>query len=296
MSTEAERATRLANAQGTFTMVAVDQRGSLRAMLQKDVNDDVSDTRLRDFKVAVSRALSPHASAILVDVDYGLDPILAAGALDKACTLIAAVDRIDYSAEGKAEATSLRRELVERDWDERVAGFKFLLIWSPDGWLGCTPSEIEAFVEGAAAAGVDSVLEVLVRDRGGEAPASPGRQAELLVEAAREMDHYGATLYKTEVPFYGRADQASIAEVSRQLTDILSCPWVVLSSGVVATDFPGAVAATHAGGAAGFLAGRAIWGSAATAPDADLAESLENQSVPALLALIDALGASTHDA
>jgi sulfofructosephosphate aldolase len=66
-------------------------------------------------------------------------------------------------------------------------------------------------------------------------------------------------LYKGEVPFVGRGDPQAITDSCAEISRVLACPWVVLSQGVTATDFPGAVRAACQGGASGFLAGRAIW-------------------------------------
>ena len=57
-------------------------------------------------------------------------------------------------------------------------------------------------------------------------------------------------------------------------------PWVVLSQGVAADDFPAAVEASCKGGASGFLAGRALW--TATLAADDPTELLRERSVPRL--------------
>jgi sulfofructosephosphate aldolase len=73
------------------------------------------------------------------------------------------------------------------------------------------------------------------------------------------------------------------------VTAALPCPWVVLSQGVDAQRFPAAVEAACRGGAAGFLAGRAIW-TDAIRPDRDTEAALREVSVPRLIdlgALVD---------
>ena len=251
-------ASRLRDANGLYSMVAIDQRESLRAMLAVTGESPVSDERMRAFKVAVARALSPVASALLVDTDYALAPILDADVLAPGCDLIVAIDEIDYDQAGIAVATRLRNDLLGRHWDPRVAGLKFLLLWTPGTWLGCDRLTIQHFVAEARTSGVESVLEVIVKEVDGSSP-TPARQAELLVQAAKELADVGATLYKTEVPFRSLADAADVTRVSRELSAIIECPWVVLSGGVNGDDFPEAVKRTAAGGAEGFLAGRAVW-------------------------------------
>jgi len=278
---------RLADPNGTFAMVAVDQRDSLRKMLAIS-SESVHDDDMRSFKAEVARVLSPNATGLLVDVDYGLDAIVSSGGLAAGCPLIVAVDAIEYGEDGGTRRTGLRRDLFADRWSDEVAGLKLLLLWSPGGWLGPTAEDLRDFVAYSAEHGLESVLEVVVRDEGGQAPA-PSVQASLLVDAAREMAPYGATLYKTEVPYLGQTAPEEVTAASTRLTSTLQSPWVVLSSGVPAEQFPDAVRATRAGGASGFLAGRAIWGAAARGPAADRNESLRTVGTAALAALVEAL-------
>jgi sulfofructosephosphate aldolase len=92
-------------------------------------------------------------------------------------------------------------------------------------------------------------------------------------------------VYKAEVPYHGRADRQTIERRCREISAVLPCPWVVLSQGVDADDFPGAVEAACAGGASGFLAGRAVW--ADTIGTSDYRAAMETRSV----ARLETLGA-----
>ena len=66
---------KLARPSGTLAMVAVDQREALRGMFAKFQDGPVSDAQLTQFKVDVARELSPYASALLVDQEFGIDAI-----------------------------------------------------------------------------------------------------------------------------------------------------------------------------------------------------------------------------
>src|SRR5436309_1966675 len=66
----------LSNARGVIAAAAMDQRGSLQKSLavargvdMKEITHDM----MSEFKVAVTRILTPHASAILLDPEFGLD-------------------------------------------------------------------------------------------------------------------------------------------------------------------------------------------------------------------------------
>src|SRR5436190_21483156 len=62
----------VADARGVIAAAAMDQRGSLRKSLAKEKGGDVSDAMMEEFKSLVTEVLTPHASAILLDPEWGL--------------------------------------------------------------------------------------------------------------------------------------------------------------------------------------------------------------------------------
>ncbi len=58
---------------GTIAAAAMDQRGSLKKALAKGKNGNVTDAMIEEFKTAVTEVLTPHASAILLDPEWGLE-------------------------------------------------------------------------------------------------------------------------------------------------------------------------------------------------------------------------------
>jgi len=83
---------KLARSSGGLAMVAVDQREALRGMFAKFQDTPVPDSQLTQFKIDVARELSPYASALLVDQEFGIDAIINQKALSANCGLIAAAD------------------------------------------------------------------------------------------------------------------------------------------------------------------------------------------------------------
>ncbi len=70
----------LSDERGVIRAAAMDQRGSLLKSIAKAKGVDakeVSVAMLSEFKVAVSKVLTPHASAILLDPEYGLEAVKA---------------------------------------------------------------------------------------------------------------------------------------------------------------------------------------------------------------------------
>ena len=251
---------RLARPSGAFAMVAMDQRESLRAMFAERISGPIALERRVDFKVAVARTLSPHASALLVDVGEGLDPILEAGALDAGCGLIVAADALVQPEGMPVDDTALDRDVDLSVAAERGAGgAKLLVIWRPDRSAAGRASLVREFIDASHAAGVAAIVEGVVRPPAGVAEADWSERHAALLEATRELGAHRPDLYKAQVPFDGRGDPAAVTEACRVMSVALPCPWVVLSSGVAIDDFPAAVEAACRGGASGFLAGRAVW-------------------------------------
>jgi tagatose 1,6-diphosphate aldolase len=65
----------VSNDRGVIGAAAMDQRGSLKSAIAKEKGVDkkaVTDQMMAEFKEAVTRILTPHATAILLDPEYGL--------------------------------------------------------------------------------------------------------------------------------------------------------------------------------------------------------------------------------
>jgi tagatose 1,6-diphosphate aldolase len=62
----------VSNEHGVIAAAAMDQRGSLQKSLAKEKGSAVSDAMMEEFKILVSEVLTPHASAILLDPEWGL--------------------------------------------------------------------------------------------------------------------------------------------------------------------------------------------------------------------------------
>jgi sulfofructosephosphate aldolase len=244
----------IARPNGTYAMVAMDQRESLRTMFREQGHDD-SDERVRRFKIAVARELAPHASGFLIEPDFVADvrPLVPRG-------LIMAVDLLEQERGGIVEDTRLD-EIDELP--DGVVALKLLVIWRDDDRRRERIEMCERFVALAQRHNVLSVLEPVVRED------------DQILDAARELGATGPSLYKAQAPRAG-----DVVARCREITDALPVPWVVLSQGVPRDEFPQAVEDACKGGARGFLAGRALWTNTLAADDPT--ELLRTQSVPRL--------------
>src|SRR6202158_803134 len=86
----------LSNDAGVIAAAAMDQRGSLQKSIAAAKGVDpkkVTDEMMSEFKIAVSKVLTPHASAILLDPEWGLP---AAKARAKNAGLLLAYEASGY--------------------------------------------------------------------------------------------------------------------------------------------------------------------------------------------------------
>jgi sulfofructosephosphate aldolase len=275
----------LARPSGTFLMVAMDQRESLRTMLAEH-HTDPDDARMRRFKLAVARELGPVASGFLIDRHYAYEDVVRERLLPGSCGLILAVDALEQPPGGIVEETELDTGVdAEAARANGVVALKLLVIWRDDEKRAHRADTARRFVELAREHGLLSVLEPVVRG-----PEGFDREA-AIVEAAAELAPLGCDLYKCEVPTHGAGEPDEITAWSRRIDAAEPCPWVVLSQGVDPARYPLAVEAACKGGASGMLAGRAVW--TATLPADDPTELLRAHSVPRLqelAAIVDAHG------
>ena len=254
----------LARPSGTFAMVAMDQRESLRTMFREH-GFDPGDERYRRFKQSVARELGPHASGFLIEPGEveTVAPFVPQG-------LILAVDGLVQEEGGIVEDTFL---LEPEAIHPQVVALKLLVIWRDDARRRERVELARSFIELSARRRLLTVLEPVVRVREAD-------REDAIVEAARELGALRPSLYKCQVPLAGRGDATEITRHARYVDAALPVPWVVLSQGVDPEAFPRAVEAACKGGASGCLAGRALW--TAALPADDPTALIRRHSVPRL--------------
>src|SRR2546422_10837302 len=117
---------------GVIAAAAMDQRGSLQSAIAKEKGIDkkaVTREMMAEFKEAVSRILTPHASAILLDPEFGLS---AASQRAKNAGLLLAYEKTGYDKSVRGRLPSLLDGYsVERLLQEGADCIKVLLYHSP---------------------------------------------------------------------------------------------------------------------------------------------------------------------
>src|ERR1700735_4361814 len=122
----------LSNKDGVIAAAAMDQRGSLQKSLAaaKGVpQKEIPDAMMEEFKVAVSKVLTPHASAILLDPQWGLP---AAKARSANAGLLLAYEESGYDNTQPGRLPDLLPHVSAKriaDWGANAV--KILLYYSP---------------------------------------------------------------------------------------------------------------------------------------------------------------------
>lgn len=122
----------LMNDKGIIAAAAMDQRGSLKKAIAKEAGKDPSEVTyamMSEFKQAVVEVLTPHASAILLDPEFGLE---AAQKRASHAGLLLAYEQTGYDQTGKGRLPNLITTATVKQLVEKGANaIKILLYYSP---------------------------------------------------------------------------------------------------------------------------------------------------------------------
>lgn len=270
---------RLSSKSGIIAALAIDQRGALKKMIAACKPSGAEDRDIIDFKTLVSKELTPFASSILLDPEYGL---AAARARDSNAGLLLAYEKTGYDASQKGRLPDLLNIWSAKRLKEAGAdAVKFLLYYDIDEEADINEQK-HAFVErlGAecTAEDIPFYLELISydaqhSDSGSQAYAriKPHKVNDMMKEFSKPR--YGVNVLKVEVPVtmtfvegYADADkvvysQDEAARYFKQQSESTPLPFIFLSAGVSAELFQQTLRFAKAAGSTfnGVLCGRATW-------------------------------------
>src|SRR5947207_1981229 len=119
----------VADGRGVIAAAAMDQRGSLQKALAKEKGGEVGDSMIEEFKALVTEVLTPHASAILLDPEWGLP---ASKRRAKNAGLLLAYEKTGYDANTPGRLPDLLDDWSVRRLQEAGADcIKILLYYTP---------------------------------------------------------------------------------------------------------------------------------------------------------------------
>ena len=274
----------LSNSAGVIAAAAMDQRGSLKKSVAsaKGVSQDqITDEMMQEFKVAVTRVLTPHASAILLDPEWGLP---AARARAKNAGLLLAYEESGYDNTKPGRLPDLLPHVsVKRLKDEMGADAVKVLIYYTPFEDNAINDVKHAFIERIGAEcetyEIPFFLEFVGYDpKGGDEKGLEyaKKKPEIVTKSMEEFSkpQYKVDVLKVEVPvnaefvegssvFKGQAaySRAEALDHFRKAASVAKKPFIYLSAGVSNPQFIESLAMAAESGTdySGVLCGRATW-------------------------------------
>lgn len=262
--------------QGIIGALAIDQRGALKKMFQA-LGQPAEQKEIEAFKSLVSKELTPFASAILLDPEYGLP---ASKVRHSQCGLLLAYEKTGYDATVPGRLPDvLDTWSVKRLKEAGADACKFLLYYDVDEAEEINEQK-QAFMERigseCVAEGLPFFLELVSYDAT-IADASSLAYAKVKPRKVIEMmkcfsdSRYNVDVLKVEVPVnmnyvegYGTESCYTKEEARaffKEQSDASDLPFIFLSAGVSAELFCETLTFAKAAGSTfnGVLCGRATW-------------------------------------
>ena len=284
----------VSNEKGVITAAAMDQRGSLQKSIAKakGVSEkEVTPAMMSEFKTIVTKILTPYASAILLDPEFGLQ---ASRARSKNAGLLLAYEKTGYDATGPGRIpTFLDGYSAKRLREEGADCVKVLLYYTPfdDPKVNERKHQImERIGKECEEEDIAFFLEFVGYDPKGEvAPAGGGSASggkdlayakikpDVVIKSMEEFskDKYKVDVLKVEIPidvkflkgskaFNGTEiayDWEQAKEIFRRQNQCTKKPFIYLSAGVSDEIFRESLELAISAGVdfAGVLCGRATW-------------------------------------
>ena len=262
---------------GIIAALAIDQRGALKKMMKVlDFEPKAGD--IERFKELVSEELTPYASSILLDPEYGLP---ASKVRAENSGLLIAYEKTGYDATVPGRLPDLLSVWSAKRIKEQGAdAVKFLLYYDVDEDKEINEQK-HAFVERigseCAAEEMPFYLELLSYDANNAdngskefAKVKPHKVIEMMKEFSKPR--YQVDVLKVEVPVNmkyveGFAEgevvytKEEAAKYFKEQSEATNLPFIFLSAGVSASLFQDTLRFAHDAGSTfnGVLCGRATW-------------------------------------
>lgn len=250
----------LADANGRFSILAIDHRDSLRRFLRPEAPDSLSAAEITALKIELVGGVADLATGVMLEPEYSIPQVIDTGVLPSGVGFLAALESQGYLDEPERSPTTiLDGWSVQQAKASGAAAAKLLLAYRPDGRLA---AEQEAFCREVIEAchAIDFAVAVEPLFYGVGPDDDPGA---IVVETARRFAAMQPDLLK--LPFPGSV------VACEDVTGIATMPWAMLSGGGSFEAFAEQFAAAAGAGCSGFMVGRALWGEAVMAPASERA-------------------------
>ena len=258
----------ISTSEGIFIICAMDHRGSLKEMIEKEqLDDDVDYQQIVEHKLELCAALAPYASAVLLDPNYGAAQCISGGLLPGHTGLLVSIEATGYESNPKGRITTLLDGWsVEKIKRMGASAVKILVYYRPDlpEVADKQLKTIKTVAEECLKYDIPFLVEpktYLTKGEDTEKLQFAARKPGLVIDTARQITSLPIDVLKAEFPADPQyeTDRAKLLQLCKQLDEASQVPWVILSAGVDYETFKKQVKIACQAGASGFLGGRAIW-------------------------------------
>src|SRR6188768_3872666 len=195
----------VADDRGVIAAAAMDQRGSLQKSLAKEKGGDVSTAMLEEFESIVTEVLTRHASAILLDPEFGLP---ASKRRAKSAGLLLAYEKTGYDKTGPGRLPDLLDHWSVRRLKEAGADcLKILLYYTPFDPADVNDKKhawVERIGDECRANDIPFFLEFVGYEEGADEKGLEfaKKKPEIVAASMREFtkERYGVDVMKVEMP------------------------------------------------------------------------------------------------
>ncbi|TLZ87393.1 MAG: tagatose 1,6-diphosphate aldolase [Methanobacteriota archaeon] len=250
---------------GRFTMIAMDQRGSLQKMLHPENPKAATYAEMEAVKLGVTEALAPHASGYLLDPEFGVAPTINRFVLPGRTGLLVALEQSGYEKKGNWRLTTLLDGWsVEKVKRLGASAAKLLIFFNPDAPREIVDHQVkvvQSVADECRRLDLTFVCEPMSYPVDESDEVFAHHKADTVIRTAEALSPLGIDVLKAEFPGDPKVtpNPDELQENCERLSRATKVPWVVLSAGADFNVFRGLVERACQGGASGFLAGRAIW-------------------------------------
>jgi len=254
--------------EGIFIICAMDHRGSLKSMIEKEQLDDYADYQeIVEHKMELCAALAPYTSAVLLDPNYGAAQCISRGILPGQTGLLVSIEATGYESDPQGRITTLLKGWsVEKIKRMGASAVKILVYYRPD-LTAVTDRQLKTIrtvAEECLKYDIPFLVEpktYFIKGEDTEKAQFSARKPSLVIKTASQITSLPIDVLKAEFPAdpkYAK-DSTKLIQLCRQLDEASQVPWVILSAGVDYETFRNQVEIACQAGASGFLGGRAIW-------------------------------------
>jgi len=253
---------------GVFTILAVDHRDAMRAMLNREQPETVPAAQLTEIKLSIVKLIGPFATAVLLDPVYSMGQVIAGRALPPKTAFLSAIEEQGYLGDPYSRQTTMLEGWgIEKAKMLGASGVKLLLFYHPKAGEAtevqeqlvinllaeCSRFDIPMFLEPI----VYSLNPGVSKDSAAFAAERP----KIMVETVRRLGALKPDVLKLEFPVdcQYEKDEAVWQDACAEVNEASPVPWTLLSGGDSFEAFQKQLRVACQNGCSGFLVGRALW-------------------------------------